>query len=86
MVPRGPERVSEESTLQMFSGIYRDSAGKSECGDILQRLHILRKLAPLAAPHLLTPCPPWRSKTFLGGFLHLSQIKFEEISPKITGM
>ena len=30
----------------------------------------------------LPPWPPWESKHFLGGFWHLSQLKFEEISPK----
>ena len=28
-----PHKVSAEATLQMFGGIYRDFAGKSECGD-----------------------------------------------------
>ena len=38
------------------------------------------------APVYLPPCPPWRSKKFLGGFWNLSQLKFEEISPKIPRM
>jgi len=38
-------------------------------------MQILRKLGP-----------PWGSKNFLGGFWHLSQLKFEEISPKILRM
>ena len=31
------------------------------------------------------PCPPG-VKIFLGGFWHLSQLRFEEISPKIPRM
>ena len=31
-------------------------------------------------------CPPRGSTIFLGGFWHLSQLKFEEISPKIPRM
>ena len=46
-------------------------------------MQILRKLAPPAAHVYCPPCPPWESKKFLGGFWHLSQLKFEEISPKI---
>ena len=40
----------------------------------------LRKLSPLLPPIY---SPPLRSKIFWGGFWHLSQMKFEEISPKI---
>ena len=35
---------------------------------------------------LLKNWPPWESKIFLGGFWHLFQLKFEEISPKIPRM
>ena len=35
---------------------------------------------------LLKNWPPWGSKKFLGGFWHLFQLKFEEISPKIPRM
>ena len=38
-----------------------------------------RLLAPLS-------CLPWGSKIILGGFWHLSQLKFKEISPKIPRM
>ena len=37
--------------------------------------------------HVYSPPRPLRkSKSFLGGFWHLSQLKFEEISPKIPRM
>ena len=36
-----------------------------------------KNLAPFLPPTL------WESKIFLGGFWHLSQLKFEEISPKL---
>ena len=49
-------------------------------------MHFLRKLAPLLLPIYLPPWPPWESNIFLGGFWHLSQLKFEEISPKIPRM
>ena len=49
-------------------------------------MQILRKLAPLLPSIYLPPWPPWGSKNFLGGFWHLSQLKFEEISPKILRM
>ena len=52
-------------------------------------MQILRKLAPTAGPVYCPPCPPcppWGSKIFLGGFWNLSQLKFEEISPKIPRM
>ena len=39
-----------------------------------------KNLAPFLPPTL------WESKIFLGGFWHLSQLKFEEISPKIPRM
>ena len=45
----------------------------------IQRMQILRKLAPPCCP----PGPPGDPKIFLGGFWHLSQLKFEEISPRI---
>ena len=49
-------------------------------------MQILRKLAPLA-PLLLAPLSPLGiQKKSLGGFLHLSKPKFEEISPKIQRM
>ena len=37
-------------------------------------------------PETSPPLPPWESQMFLGGFWHLSQLKFEEISPKIPRM
>ena len=49
-------------------------------------MQILRKLSPLLPPIYLPPWPPWESKKFLGGFWHLSQLNFEEISPKISRM
>ena len=50
-------------------------------------MQILRKLAPLAVPpDYLPPWPSWESNIVLGGFLHLSQLKFEKISPKIPRM
>ena len=61
----------------------------------IPRMQILRKLSPLLPPVYSPPgppwppCPPWSpwgSKKFLGGFWHLSQLKFEEISPKIPRM
>ena len=39
-----------------------------------------KNLAPFLPPTL------WESKMFLGGFWHLSQLKFEEISPKLQRM
>ena len=39
-----------------------------------------------AAPLYLPPWPPWGSKKILGGFWHLFQLKFEEMSPKIPRM
>ena len=57
----------------------------------IPRMQILRKLSPLLPPPpplfaLLAPLAPLGIKTFLGGFWHLSQLKFEEISPKIPRM
>ena len=49
-------------------------------------MQILRNLAPLLPTHLLTPLAPLGIKHFLGGFWHVSQLKFEEISPKIPRM
>ena len=50
-------------------------------------MQILRKLAPLAVPpDYLPPWPSWESNIVLGGFLHLSQLKFEKISPKMLRM
>ena len=49
-------------------------------------MQILGKLAPLLPPVYQPPCPPWGSKKILSGFWHLSQLKFEEISPKIQRM
>ena len=47
-------------------------------------MQILIKLAPLAVPSVYwLPWPPLWVKKILGGFWHLSQLKFEEISPKI---
>ena len=45
-----------------------------------------KKTGPPAGPVYCPSWPPWRSKNFLGGFWHLSQLKFEEISPKILRM
>ena len=45
-----------------------------------------KKTSPAAAPNYSPPWPPWGSKIFFGGFWHLSQLKFEEISPKIPRM
>ena len=45
-----------------------------------------KKTVPPVAPYLLALWPPWGSKNFLGGFWHLSQLKFEEISPKTPRM
>ena len=45
-----------------------------------------KKTGPPAGPVYCPPCPPrppWGSKNFLGGFWHLFQLKFEEMSPKI---
>ena len=44
------------------------------------------KTSPPDGPVYCPPCPPWGSKNILGGFWHLSQLKFEEISPKIPRM
>ena len=41
------------------------------------------KTSPPDGPVYCPPCPPWGSKIILGGFWHLSQLKFKEISPKI---
>ena len=49
-------------------------------------MQILRKLSPLLVPRLLSPPVPPGGQKFLGGFWHLSQLKFEEISPKIPRM
>ena len=49
-------------------------------------MQILRKLDPQLPPVDSPLWLPWGSKTFLGGFWHLSQLKFEEISPKILRM
>ena len=50
-------------------------------------MQILRKLAPLLPPpHFLAPLVPLGSKNILGGFWHLSQLKFEEILPKLQKM
>ena len=49
-------------------------------------MQIFRKLAPLLPNQLLAPCPSGGSKNFLGGFWSLSQLKFEETSPKIPRM
>ena len=52
-------------------------------------MQILRKLAPLLPPDYSPPWPPWPPwgpKYFSGGFWHLLQLKFEEISPKIQRM
>ena len=48
-------------------------------------MQILRKLSPLRVPFTVPPVPPGGQK-LLGGFWHLSQLKFEEISPKIPRM
>ena len=45
-----------------------------------------KKTSPPDGPVYCPPCPPWGSKKILGGFWHLSQLKFEEISPKIPRM
>ena len=44
------------------------------------------KTSPPDGPVYCPPCPPWGSTIFLGSFWHLSQLKFEEISPKIPRM
>ena len=56
-------------------------------------MQILRKLAPLLPTHLLAPLASLAhlahlgvKKNFLGGFWYLSELKFEEISPKIPRM
>ena len=43
-------------------------------------------MSPLWPPVYLPPWAPWGSNFFLGGFWHLSQLKFEEMSPKIPRM
>ena len=48
----------------------------------LQRMQILRKLAPPLPPVYSPPLVSLGVKIFLVGFWHLSQLKFEEISPK----
>ena len=45
-----------------------------------------KNTGPPADPRLLAPWPPWGSKKILGGFWHVSQLKFEETSPKIPRM
>ena len=47
--------------------------------------HLLIETAQFPS-FLLKNWPPWESKIFLGGFWHLFQLKFEEISPKIPRM
>ena len=42
--------------------------------------------SPTVPPEYSPPWPPWESKKFLGGFWHLSYLKFQEISPKIPWM
>ena len=45
-----------------------------------------KKTGPPAGPQFTVPPVPLGIKTILGGFWHLSQLKFEEISPKIPRM
>ena len=45
-----------------------------------------KKIGPPVATNYFSPWPPWGSKKILGGFWHVSQLKFEETSPKIPRM
>ena len=46
-----------------------------------------KKTGPHSCPSHYSPAwPPGESKHFLGGFWHLSKLKFEEIPPKIPRM
>ena len=66
------------------SGIYLSSSLK-KYHQKLQECRFSENCPPCWS-RLLSPLSPLGDKKFLGGFWHLSQLKFEEISPKIPRM
>ena len=73
--PGGQQFFWEVSGIYLSSSLKKYHQKHQECR--------FSENCPPCWSRLLSPLSPLGDKKFLGGFWHLSQLKFEEISPKI---
>jgi len=76
--PGGQQFFWEVSGIYLSSSLKKYHQKHQECR--------FSENCPPCWSRLLSPLSPLGDKKFLGGFWHLSQLKFEEISPKIPRM